>query len=150
MRLGDAQRIHEAQHVGNQHLEGVAAGRRLGGTMAALIIPQHSEALLECARLLLPHETAALCFAVQSSPRVLKMAGGDEAAAFLSPPRRDENKLSFGAGGDWAVAKVVEAWIFTMAPEQRSIREDREPALTQEFNRGENRGWLRIHSSEVL
>jgi hypothetical protein len=39
--------------------------------------------------------------------------------------------------------------IFAMAPE-RSVRKDREPALTQKFNRGENRGWLRIRSSEVL
>jgi len=56
------------------------------------------------------------------------------------------------AGQGQRLSTKLSTLVFVLAfgPEQRSIRKDREPALTHQLNIREDRGWLRIHSGEVL
>jgi hypothetical protein len=55
MRFSYCERIHQRERIGDQQVEGVAASRRLGRAVPALIVAQHAERTPEFARLLLPH-----------------------------------------------------------------------------------------------
>src|SRR5262252_3935080 len=55
MRLVDCERIHQRERVGDEQVEGVAAGRCVAGAVPALIVAQHAERTAELACLLIPH-----------------------------------------------------------------------------------------------
>ena len=54
MRLRDRKRSHQPERIGDQGFEAVAARRRIGGTVATLIITQDAERGFEFACLLFP------------------------------------------------------------------------------------------------
>ena len=55
MRALDAERVHQANRIGNQCFEIVAAGGRIGFTVAALVVAQHAIGLRQIGRLRVPH-----------------------------------------------------------------------------------------------
>ena len=55
MRFSYCERIHQRERIGDQQVEGVAAGRHLGRAVPALIVAQHAERAPKFACLRLPH-----------------------------------------------------------------------------------------------
>ena len=43
MRLLDRERVHQRDHVGQQHVEAVASGGRLGAAVPTLVVAQHAD-----------------------------------------------------------------------------------------------------------
>ena len=55
MGAGDLERIEQGQRIGDELRVGVAARRRLGRAVAALVVAQHAERRLEVRHLEVPH-----------------------------------------------------------------------------------------------
>src|SRR6516225_8834498 len=54
-RFRNAERVHQRERIVKERVEGVAAGRRVSATMAALIVAQYAKAILQRRRLPVPH-----------------------------------------------------------------------------------------------
>ena len=55
VRLLDRQGVEQAERIGKQRVVGIAARRRVGAAVAALVVAQHAVRILQRRRLLVPH-----------------------------------------------------------------------------------------------